>query len=109
VIFFVFPKEARGFAVVLSQSRYRNMERIDLREHYEARPGDPDTLRPTRKGVSMPVNQLPALRAALQEAEIELLERGVLRVQHYERAGLPVPGIFHKECEEDETVERIEG
>lgn len=84
------PK-ARGYAVRVSRDRFRDRERIDVREFYEVRPGDPDTRQPTKKGISLPIDQLPQLRAALEEAERGALAAGLLEVEGYTNAGLPVP------------------
>lgn len=99
MIYHVFPK-GREFAVVLSRSTFRDQQRIDLREHVFSRPGNLDTLIPTKAGVSIPVAQLPALRAALQDAERELLDLGVLRPVHYSKAGLQPPAADHVSARE---------
>jgi len=81
----------RGYCVRVSRSRFRGRERLDVRHYFEARPGDPDTRRPTKKGVNLPLDLLPALLAALHAIEREAIEAGELLAEDYENAGLPAP------------------
>ena len=81
----------RGYGVRVSRSTFRGRERLDVRHFFEARPGDPDTRRPTKKGVNLPLDLLPALLAALHAVEAEALGAGLLEPEDYENAGLPVP------------------
>lgn len=81
----------RGYCVRVSRSRFRGKERLDVRHFFEARPGDPDTRRPTKKGVNLPLEHLPRLLAALHAIEREAIRDGELLPEDYENAGLPVP------------------
>ena len=81
----------RGFALRVSRSTFRGRERLDIRHYFEVRPGDPDTRQPTKKGVNVPLDLLPALLAALHAVEAEALAAGLLEPEDYENAGLPVP------------------
>jgi len=81
----------RGYCVRVSRSTFRGRERLDVRHFFEARPGDPDTRRPTKKGVNLPLELLPQLLAALHAIEREAIRDGELLPEDYENAGLPVP------------------
>lgn len=76
-VFAELPK-GRGLVVRVSRDRYQQHELVDIRTFYETRPGDPDTRRPTPKGVSLSVRRLPELIAALQAAEAEARAAGLL-------------------------------
>lgn len=71
------PK-ARGIEIRVQRSEFRGKARLDVREHYEFRPGDPDSARPTKRGISIPVRDLPRLMAALKAAEADCLTAGLL-------------------------------
>lgn len=90
-LYFERLQKARGFALVVSLAPWQGRLRFDLREWYETRPGDPDTLRPTQKGVNVGVNRLPELRAHLERAEEAAIAAGLLTPADYQRAGLPLP------------------
>ena len=89
------PK-GRGFAVRVTRDNYQGHEVVDVRVWFENRPGDPDTFRPTPKGASIPVRNLPALLAALNAAGADALQSGLLRSAHFEAAGVPVPDRTRK-------------
>lgn len=81
----------RGFAVRVTRSDFRGKPRVDVRHYFEARPGDPDTMAPTKKGASLPLELLPTLLDALRHAEADAIRDGALLAEDYENAGLPVP------------------
>jgi hypothetical protein len=87
------PK-ARGYCVLVTTDRFRDRERVDIREWFEERIGDPDTLHPTRKGASLPLTHLPRLMAALYEVEVAAIREGHLKPAHYLEAGLDVPAVL---------------
>lgn len=83
----------RGFEVRVERTTFRQRPRIDIRLHYEYRIGDPDSARPTKKGIAIELRHLPRLRQLLEAAERDAVEAGLLRPHHYERAGVePLPG-----------------
>lgn len=65
-----------GAAVVISSTRHKGQARLDLREHFL--PTGQDTLVPTRRGISLPISDIPALRRALQAAEADAVAAGLL-------------------------------
>jgi hypothetical protein len=73
------PK-GRGFVLRIGQEHYQGHPRVDCRVWYETRPGDPDTRRPTPKGINLALRDLPGVLAALQ-----------LKPEQFTRAGLSVP------------------
>ena len=73
-VFGRFPTGSNG-QVQVSRSAYRGRNRIDLREFFPSEGGE---LKPTRRGVTLPLNTLPALRAALEQAEADALRLGLL-------------------------------
>lgn len=85
------PK-CRGVDVQVQRSEFRRKPRLDIREHYDSRPGDPASARPTKKGINIPVQDLPRLLALLREAEADALHLGLLEVEDYQEAGLEPPG-----------------
>jgi hypothetical protein len=84
----------RGFAVRISCNTWRGNPRVDVRHVFEVRPGDPDTRQPTRKGVSLPLDLLPRLLAALHAIEAAAIAAGELLAEDYGNAGLPVPAAL---------------
>lgn len=84
----------RGYCVRVSRSRFRGKERLDVRHYFEARPGDPDTRQPTKKGVNLPLEHLPRLLAALHAIEREAIRDGELLPEDYENAGLEPPATL---------------
>ncbi|HUG00645.1 MAG TPA: transcriptional coactivator p15/PC4 family protein [Longimicrobiales bacterium] len=58
----------RGGELRVTRSTFRGAERIDVRMYVPYQDGE---LGPTRKGVSVRVEDLPRLRDALQRAELE--------------------------------------
>lgn len=80
-----------GFLVRVAASEYRERWRLDIREHFLARLADSGSAAPTRKGVNLPLEYLPQLRAALEAVEADALRAGLLLPEDYENAGLPVP------------------
>jgi hypothetical protein len=89
-IFGEIPK-GRGYLLRISQEHYRGHPRVDCRVWYETRPGDPDTRRPTPKGINLSLRDLPAVLAALRAAEADALREGQLSAKDYQRAGLEPP------------------
>ena len=81
----------RGYRLRVSREFYEGHQRIDCRVCYETRPADPDTLRPTQKGLNLQMRDLPAFVSALQEAEAEAIREGRLSAKDYKRAGLEPP------------------
>ncbi len=71
------PK-GRGYVLRISCERFRGQLRVDIRTWFEYTPGNPDTRQPSKSGVSMSAERLPELIAALQAAEQDLTERGLL-------------------------------
>lgn len=88
--------KTRGVVVLVTTSTFRDQPRLDLREHVEDRPGDPDSRFPTKRGVNLHIRHLPALVAALHQAEAEALQAGLLKPDDYTRAGLSAPDIPRK-------------
>lgn len=84
------PK-TRGVELRAERSEFRGKPRFDLREYYEFRPGDPDSARPTKKGVNLPVRDLPALQALIREAVADCLTAGLLELEDWEHVGLEPP------------------
>ncbi len=62
--------------VRVALSSYQGHALVDLRVYAEF--GDDDERRPTKKGVALKVERLPALIGALQAAEAEARARGLL-------------------------------
>lgn len=51
-------------------------------------------MHPTARSVVASVEHLPAVRAALEAAELEAIQKGAIRVEHYDAAGLePHPAV----------------
>lgn len=90
--------KTRGVVVLVTSSTFRDQPRLDLREHVEDRPGDPDSRFPTKRGVNLHVRHLPVLLAALQAAAADALEAGHLRAEAFTRAGLSVPDTEQREA-----------
>ena len=63
----------------IARDTYQGHELVGIREWYEYRPGDPDTRRPSKSGVNVPVRRLPELTAALQVAEADAIRQGLLK------------------------------
>jgi hypothetical protein len=66
-------------AVRIALDEYRGSKLIDIRTVCQW--GDVDAFRPTRKGVSLKLEHLPALIEALQRAEAEAVRLGILAKQ----------------------------
>jgi len=81
----------RGLAVRIARTTWRGKSRVDVRQVFEVRPGHPETRQPTKKGVSLLLEHLPRLLAALHAIEREAIEAGELLPEDYENAGLPAP------------------
>ena len=81
----------RGTCVRVSRTTYRGRERVDIRTMFEARPGDPGTRTPTKKGVSLLLEDLPRLLVALHALERDAIAAGELLPEDYENAGAPLP------------------
>ena len=84
------PK-ARGAVLLITTSEFAGMPRIDAREWVEERITDPDSRRPTKSGINLPVRKLPILLAALKRAEAEAIQCGHLKDTDYTAAGMTVP------------------
>jgi hypothetical protein len=84
----------RGFAVRIARTTWRGKSRVDVRQVFEVRPGYPDTRQPTKKGVSLLLEDLPRLLAALRQIEAEAIEAGELLPEDYENAGLEPPATL---------------
>ena len=69
----------RGAVLRIARDTYQGHELVGIREWYEYRPGDPDTLRPSKSGVNVSVRRLPELIAALQAAEADAIRQGLLK------------------------------
>lgn len=80
------PK-GRGYVLRISSEQFGGRHVIDTRIWFATRPGDRDTLRLTPERLSVSVERLPELIAALQAAEMDLSERGLLQhaAQHQSR------------------------
>jgi hypothetical protein len=72
------PK-GRGFVVRVARGEYQGHPTVDVRTWYEARPGDPDTRRPSPKGVTISLAKLPELIEALRQMEADAMQAGLLR------------------------------
>ena len=72
---------------------FRCTARLDVREYVERRPGDPESAQPTEKGLNVPVDLIPRMRQALQEAEVTALADHDLTNWDYTRAGLAAPTL----------------
>jgi|SRR5690606_583684 len=83
----------RGFAVRIARTTWRGKSRVDVRQVFEVRPGYPDTRQPTKKGVSLLLEDLPRLLAALRQIEAEAIEAGELLPEDYENAGVEPPPL----------------
>jgi hypothetical protein len=65
----------RGCAILITRDTYQGHELLSVREWVDFTPGNPDTRRPTTKGITIPVRLIPALRAALEAAEADALRK----------------------------------
>jgi hypothetical protein len=74
-IIFTIPKNSQE-SVVVSLSRFNDVDLVDLRVH--AVFGNSDEPQPTRKGVCLKIQKLPALIEALLDARAEAERRGLL-------------------------------
>lgn len=83
----------RGFAVRIARTTWRGKSRVDVRQVFEVRPGYPETRQPTKKGVSLLLEDLPRLLAALHAIGAEAIEAGELLAEDYENAGLEPPAL----------------
>jgi hypothetical protein len=86
----------RGAVLRISRDTYQGHELVGIREWWAFTPGDPDTLRPSKSGVNIPVRRLPALLAALHQAEADALHAGHLKPADFHKAGLSVPDTDQK-------------
>ena len=86
----------RGTVLRISRDTFNGHELVGIREWWEYTPGDPDTRRPSKSGVSLPLYRLPALLSALRDAEADALQAGLLSADDYRRAGLPAPDLPRK-------------
>ena len=69
----------RGNVLRISRDQFNGYELVGIRQWVEFTPGDRDTLRPSKSGVSIPIRLLPVLLEALQAAEADAVEQGLLR------------------------------
>lgn len=83
--------KGRGLEIRAERSEFRGKPRFDIRVYYEFRPGDPDSARPTKKGINIPVRDLPALQALIGKAVAECLTAGLLELEDWEHVGLEPP------------------
>ena len=81
----------RGTSVRVELSKFAGKDLIGIRQYFQFHIGDPDTAQPTKRGVSLRVQHLPKLRAALEAAEADALKRGLLEPEDYLDADLAVP------------------
>lgn len=75
--------------VRVQRSTYRGRERVDIREFWQ--PADAEQHVATRKGVNLPLEDLPQLLAALRAIEADAIRSGGLLVEDYQNAGLEPP------------------
>lgn len=78
-----------GTEVQIASIEFRGAQRFDIRQHW--RPNGSDLLQPTRKGVSLPLQQLPVVRHALEQAEREALAAGLIGPADYAAAEVDYP------------------
>jgi hypothetical protein len=81
-------EQAGGVVRVLREGSGRSAY-MDLRRWWLER--ESGEIKPTGKGISLNIGRLPQLRAALELAELEALQDGLLEVADYELAGLELP------------------
>lgn len=62
-------------------STFRGQRRVDVREFYGVNPDDPESGKPTRQGVNLPVEKLPELIRALLETARAAVEAGDLSAE----------------------------
>lgn len=80
----VFGEIQKGAAVVrISRSYFQGRERIDIREWYK--PATGEELRPSQRGVSLEIGQLPALLSAMRAAAKSAVSDGLLNRADFER------------------------
>lgn len=91
MIHYLYLPISRGYTLQVVRDTFQDRPRIDIRVWAEYRPGDRDSAQATKQGVSIKPRLLPALRAALEEAERSALEDGLLSVEDYARSGVPLP------------------
>lgn len=80
--------KGRTQAVCVTRDKFKGKDRLDIRVFFLS---DDEQMCPTRQGVNLPISDLPALRAALEAMERDALRGGLLEMEDYESAGLPVP------------------
>lgn len=81
------PK-GRGEFFRVEISRFRSLDRLDLRQYWTPEGGQPTG---TRRGINLPITDLPLMRSILQAAEAEALHNGLLDEEAYHMHGLSVP------------------
>lgn len=79
----------RGLVVRVQRNEWRGKSKVDIRQHYGY--ADADSLQPTRKGVSLDLDLLPELLAALHAIEKDAIASGDLLPEDYTNAGLTPP------------------
>lgn len=79
----------RGVTVRVQRNEWRGKPKVDIRTYFGF--GDPDSLGPTKKGVSLDIELLPELLAALHDVAARAIEAGELLPEDYENAGLEAP------------------
>jgi hypothetical protein len=67
----------------LELERFKGRDLLNLRTWWQGRP--------TKKGIAIAPQDVPAVRAALEAAETDLLARGLIEIEDYTNAGLPLP------------------
>ncbi len=79
----------------LSQTLRLTSQEVDGTEqfllHMWTRHSEADRLHPTMTGVQFNASHIPALRAALQQAEQMMLRAGLISAADYQQAGLSTP------------------
>ena len=77
ILISTFPQGSRA-EVRLCLETFNGVPRVDLRTWCDFRAGPVDARGPTKKGVSLPIADLPALAAAVREAEARARDFGLL-------------------------------
>jgi hypothetical protein len=70
-----FWRNRRGECVVTTLTSFEGRNIIDLRTHFTTKEG---ALQPTKKGLTLTVNKLPELAAALRKAVTKATELGLI-------------------------------
>ncbi len=59
-----FPN-TNGEEIQIAVRKYQGKHYVDLRHWFQSKEGDPESLRPTKRGVFLPVERLPELKTGV--------------------------------------------